>query len=49
MFIMKIIREKSNTGCYSPPPLKKNLIPRLEITVKTAGVGIGYLDGRKSG
>jgi hypothetical protein len=29
-------------------PLKKSH-PEVEVTVKTARVGIGYLDGRRSG
>jgi hypothetical protein len=45
---MKIIREKRNTG-VTALPLNEKSHPEIEITVKTAGVGIGYLDRRKSG
>jgi hypothetical protein len=27
--VMKVIKKNHNTGCYNPPPLKRNLILRF--------------------
>jgi hypothetical protein len=45
--LMTRIREFVTRG-VTALPLKENLIPRLKYG-KGGGVGMGYLDGRKSG